>query len=93
LTHWWNAIVPELARAYRIVRIDLLGHGKSAKPGGPGYQLPEHARRVGAALDQLGVEQTVGIGHSTGGLVVTGSAPKDEPLIEQHISGKTLVRS
>lgn len=80
-THWWDAIVPELAGAYRIVRIDLLGHGRSAKPGGPGYRLPEHARRVGAALDQLGVAKAVGIGHSTGGLVVTALAEERPGLV------------
>lgn len=80
-THWWDAIVPELAGAYRVVRIDLLGHGRSAKPQGPGYSVPEHARRVGAALDQLGVRRAVGIGHSTGGLVVTALAEERPGLV------------
>ncbi|MER6977290.1 alpha/beta fold hydrolase [Streptomyces carpinensis] len=80
-THWWDAIVPELAGAFRVIRIDLLGHGRSAKPEGPGYRLPEHGRRVGSALDQLGVEQIVGIGHSTGGLVVTALAEERPGLV------------
>ncbi|MFJ6214181.1 alpha/beta fold hydrolase [Streptomyces sp. NPDC092296] len=80
-THWWDAIVPELAGTYRVVRIDLLGHGRSAKPEGPGYQLPEHARRVGAALDRLGVRQTVAIGHSTGGLVATALTEQRPALV------------
>jgi pimeloyl-ACP methyl ester carboxylesterase len=80
-TRWWDTIAPELARAYRVVRIDLLGHGRSARPEGPGYRLPEHARRVGAALDQLGVERVVAIGHSTGGLVVTALAEQRPDLV------------
>ncbi|MFC1405023.1 MULTISPECIES: alpha/beta fold hydrolase [Streptacidiphilus] len=80
-SHWWDAIVPELAGAHRVVRIDLLGHGRSAKPDGPGYQVPEHARRVGAVLDRLGVERVVGIGHSTGGLVVTALAEERPELV------------
>ncbi|WP_328462163.1 alpha/beta fold hydrolase [Streptomyces sp. NBC_00448] len=79
--HWWDAIAPELARAYHVVRIDLLGHGRSAAPEGPGYRIPEHARRVGAVLDRLGVRRAVGIGHSTGGLVVTALADERPGLV------------
>lgn len=80
-TRWWNAIVPDLARDHRVVRVDLLGHGRSAKPEGPGYRLAEHARRVGAVLDRLGVERAVGIGHSTGGLVLTALAEERPGLV------------
>ncbi|MEV6726858.1 alpha/beta fold hydrolase [Streptomyces xanthochromogenes] len=80
-THWWDALVPELDTASRVVRIDLLGHGQSAKPQGPGYQVPDHAQRVGAVLDRLGVERTVGIGHSTGGLVLTALAEERPALV------------
>ncbi|MBY8881067.1 alpha/beta fold hydrolase [Actinacidiphila acidipaludis] len=80
-TSWWDAIVPELAAARHVVRLDLLGHGRSARPDGPGYRIADHARRVGAALDRLGVEQAVAIGHSTGGLVVTALAEERPGLL------------
>lgn len=79
--HWWDAIVPALARTHRVVRFDLLGHGQSAKPAGPGYRVPEHGRRVGAVLDRLGVQRIVGIGHSTGGLVLTALAEERPGLV------------
>ncbi len=38
---WWDLVVPMLARPYRVIRIDLLGHGLSAKPAGGGYAIPQ----------------------------------------------------
>jgi pimeloyl-ACP methyl ester carboxylesterase len=78
---WWDAIVPDLARDHRVIRIDLLGHGGSAKPNGPGYELAEHAGRLGAVLDRLGAGRVVGVGHSTGGLVVTALAEQRPELV------------
>ena len=72
-TAWWDPMIPQLAGIYRVIRIDLLGHGKSASPAG-GYDIPTHARRVGAALDRLGAGQVTVIGHSTGGSVATALA-------------------
>src|SRR5438046_3144664 len=52
-TRWWDRVVPMLARSNRVIRIDLLGHGRSAKPAGGGYAIPQQARRVGQALNRL----------------------------------------
>jgi pimeloyl-ACP methyl ester carboxylesterase len=73
-TRWWDALVPLLARTHRVIRIDLLGHGKSAKPTGSGYGIPEQGKRFGAALDRLGVKCAIVVGHSTGGSVATALA-------------------
>jgi pimeloyl-ACP methyl ester carboxylesterase len=78
---WWDAIGPGLAGDYRVIRIDLLGHGSSAKPNGPGYELGAHAARLGEVLDRLGVGRVVGVGHSTGGLVVTALAEQRPELV------------
>jgi pimeloyl-ACP methyl ester carboxylesterase len=73
-TRSWDLLVPMLADRYRVIRIDLLGHGRSAKPTTAGYAIPDQARRVGAVLDQLGVGRAVVVGHSTGGSVATALA-------------------
>jgi pimeloyl-ACP methyl ester carboxylesterase len=72
-TAWWDPVVPRLADACRVIRVDLLGHGRSASPAG-GYDIPAQARRVGAVLDMLGAGRVVVIGHSTGGSVATALA-------------------
>ncbi|MEU8900508.1 alpha/beta fold hydrolase [Nocardia sp. NPDC048505] len=79
--HWWDAVLPELSRAHRVIRIDLLGHGRSAKPSGGGYSIPEQARRVGAVLDRLGVRRALVVGHSTGGSVATSLAEQRGALV------------
>ncbi|WP_232665761.1 alpha/beta fold hydrolase [Pseudonocardia sp. TRM90224] len=70
----WDRIVPSLAARHRVIRIDLLGHGSSAKPTGDGYEIGDQAHRVAAVLDQLGVDRAVVAGHSTGGSVATALA-------------------
>jgi pimeloyl-ACP methyl ester carboxylesterase len=69
----WDAVVPSLARAFRVIRVDLLGCGRSATPAG-GYDIPTQARRVGTALDKLGVNRVTVIGHSGGCTVATALA-------------------
>jgi pimeloyl-ACP methyl ester carboxylesterase len=70
----WDAVVPSLAGAFRVIRVDLLGCGRSATPAGGGYDIPTQARRVGAALDKLGVSRVTVIGHSGGCTVATALA-------------------
>ena len=69
---WWDPVVPALAGACRVIRIDLLGHGGSS-PGGR-VRHPCSARRVGAALDRLGAGRVTVIGHSMGCMVATALA-------------------
>ena len=80
-THWWDSVVPMLARSYRVIRIDLLGDGLSAKPAGGGYEITEQARRVGEALDRLGVKHAIVVGHSSGGLVATALAEQRPGMV------------
>jgi pimeloyl-ACP methyl ester carboxylesterase len=72
-TAWWDPVVPTLAAACRVIRVDLAGHGRSASTA-DGYDIPAQAHRVGAALDRLGAGRVAVIGHSTGGTVATALA-------------------
>ena len=49
--NWWDRVTPALAKDHRVVRIDLLGHGDSAKPD-DGYSMNEQADRMAAALQK-----------------------------------------
>jgi pimeloyl-ACP methyl ester carboxylesterase len=79
-TAWWNPVVPALAGACRVICVDLLGHGRSSSPAG-GYDIPAHARRVGAALDRLGADQVTVIGHSMGCIVATALAEQRPDMV------------
>ncbi|NMO34994.1 alpha/beta fold hydrolase [Streptomyces sp. GMY01] len=79
-TRSWDPLVPMLTGSHHVIRIDLLGHGRSAKPADRSYPLPDQARRVGAALDRLGVEPAVVVGHSSGGVAATALAEQRPDL-------------
>ncbi|MFE3944824.1 alpha/beta fold hydrolase [Streptomyces sp. NPDC059118] len=80
-TRSWNPMVPLLTGSHRVIRIDLLGHGRSAKPADGSYAIPDQARRAGVALDRLGVEHAVVVGHSSGGVVATALAEQRPDLV------------
>ncbi|MEV4476654.1 alpha/beta fold hydrolase [Nonomuraea sp. NPDC049504] len=78
----WDAMVPLLAERHHVIRIDLLGHGRSGKPDDRSYATPDQARRVGEALDRLGMEHAVVAGHSSGGVVATALAELRPGLVD-----------
>jgi pimeloyl-ACP methyl ester carboxylesterase len=78
---WWDELVPMLTRSHRVIRIDLLGYGRSAKPADRSYALPDQAHRVGAAMDRLGVERVIAVGHSSGGAAATALAEHRPDLV------------
>lgn len=80
-TRSWDPLVPLLTGSHRVIRIDLLGHGRSAKPSDRSYAIPDQAHRAGAVLDRLGVEHAVVVGHSSGGVVATALAEQRPDLV------------
>ncbi|AXF86324.1 Lipase 3 [Ephemeroptericola cinctiostellae] len=66
----WLMVAPKLTRDYRVIAVDLLGHGASDKPLGGDYAVTAQARRLGVLLNQLGIVQPVHVvGNSMGGLI------------------------
>lgn len=64
----WDAVVPALARTYRVVRYDSRGHGGSVVVARP-TSIAELADDALAILDDLGVERAHFVGLSMGGMV------------------------
>lgn len=62
----WRAVLPQLAKKYRVIAPDLLGHGQSAKPR-TDYSLGAFAVGLRDLLDELGVESATVVGQSLGG--------------------------
>jgi pimeloyl-ACP methyl ester carboxylesterase len=71
----WDLVVPALAGTFRVIRVDLLGCGKSSTPAGrAGYDIATQAHRVGVVLDRIGVSSVSVVGHSSGCTVATALA-------------------
>lgn len=62
---FWRLQVPELARRFRVLAVDLPGHGKSDKPP-LDYDGPLFAKAVRAAMDAEKINRAVLVGHSMG---------------------------
>ena len=80
-TSSWDSLVPLLTESHRVIRVDLLGHGRSAKPAGASYETRDQARRVGEALDRLGVKHATVVGHSSGGAAATALLEQRPDLV------------
>jgi pimeloyl-ACP methyl ester carboxylesterase len=62
----WRDVIPALAKKYRVIAPDLLGHGQSDKPRGD-YSVGSFAVMVRDLLDALGISEVTVVGHSLGG--------------------------
>lgn len=69
---FWAANVPELAKHYRVLTVDLPGHGKSEAL--PEYSMNALADAVSAAMKDAGIARAALVGHSMGGPVVLAFA-------------------
>ncbi len=66
----WDRTVAALPEGYRVIAVDLRGHGRSGKPG-PIHDWRTPARDVGELVDHLGLQDAIGVGHSMGGHCLT----------------------
>jgi pimeloyl-ACP methyl ester carboxylesterase len=68
----WRALLPHLAKTFRVVLYDRFGHGRSALfPPDPPYRHEGGAADLAALLDHLGIARPVLFGVSGGALVAT----------------------
>jgi pimeloyl-ACP methyl ester carboxylesterase len=66
----WNPHVEALSEDYRVIAVDLRGHGRSSSPPEiEGYTMEAYAADVRALLDTLEVDVCAMIGCSFGGMV------------------------
>jgi len=70
---WVEQMVPLLGAGYRVLRLDMRGHGGSAPIDGD-YTMDALAADVKGALDLLGIKKIHYIGLSIGGMIGQGFA-------------------
>lgn len=65
--HLWNDVVPLMPPGHRLVVLDLLGYGRSDRPGNRTVDIRAHAARVVELLDELRIDSACIVGHGLGG--------------------------
>lgn len=84
----WDAFVPEFSRKYRVISIDLLGHGETECMGYV-HTMEDHAEAVHTVLTHLRIRKAVFVGHSMGGYVALAFAE----IYPEMMKGLVLLNS
>lgn len=64
----WERQIPIFSEHFQTIAVDMRGHGKSQKPGGP-YSMALFAGDLAGLIDSLGVAPVHVVGISLGGMV------------------------
>lgn len=80
----WFEQVSHFADRYRVLRIDLRGHGRSGRPLGP-YHIAQFARDVAVGLRRLDAAPAHVVGLSMGGMVALELAASAPALIRSLV--------
>jgi pimeloyl-ACP methyl ester carboxylesterase len=70
----WSAQLEHLREERRAVALDLFGHGNSELPKDGDFAIESMARDLEIAVNELGIERFVLVGHSSGGTVAIAYA-------------------
>ena len=84
----WQYLVLELSKKYRVITIDLLGHGKTECLGYV-HSMEENANVVQAVLSEIRIRKVILIGHSMGGYVALAFAE----MFSKKMKGLVLLNS
>jgi pimeloyl-ACP methyl ester carboxylesterase len=84
----WNTFLPELSKKYRIITMDLLGHGATECLGYV-HTMEDQADMVHHVLQKLKIRKAALIGHSMGGYVTLAFAE----LYPNTVKGIVLINS
>jgi pimeloyl-ACP methyl ester carboxylesterase len=83
----WDLLVPELKTDYRLILLDLPGHGLTGPDPKRDYSARSLSDAVLRVMDEVGVKRAVLVGHSMGGWVAWRTALSDP----QRVSGLVLI--
>jgi len=83
----WRGTIPAFARHYRVIALDMVGFGGTAKPDPAGFAYSQAARVAHLAdfVDALGLERAAFIGNSMGGCTALGLAVEQPGRVAQLV--------
>jgi pimeloyl-ACP methyl ester carboxylesterase len=92
-SYTWSKVSEALSQNYRVILLDLKGHGASPKPNDGAYSLHDQAELVTAFIMDNRLEDVTLIGHSLGGGVALLVALKLASRVPNPISSLILIDS
>ncbi|MFD6987173.1 haloalkane dehalogenase, partial [Streptomyces sp. NPDC059956] len=90
-SHLWRGVLPRIGGRVRILAPDLIGMGRSGKPGGE-YRFADHARYLDAWLEALGLEEFVLVGQDWGGALAFDRAARRPEQVRGLAFMETILR-
>ena len=85
---YWDKVITELSEHYRVIALDLPGHGESSNLEGS-TTIEDMAVHIKGLLDYLNLTQVSMFGHSLGGYVTLAFAER----FRQMLNGFSLIHS
>mgnify|MGYP006281661993 CR=1 FL=1 len=85
----WFKQVDYFANRYRVLRVDLRGHGRSERPPGP-YHIAQFARDVAVCLRRLDAAPAHVVGLSMGGMVALQLAADAPHLVRSLVVANSV---
>ncbi len=89
----WEQQIPYFAKSYRVLTVDVRGHGQSDKPPGP-YSVKQFSDDIAALLHDLIITAVNVIGVSMGGMIAFQLAVDHPKLVKSMVivnSGPELI--
>lgn len=83
-TRDWKHQISRFSDRFRVLTIDLRGHGQSSKPPGP-YSIAQFSRDIAALLRAVGASAAHVVGHSLGGMIAFELAVSEPEMIRSLI--------
>lgn len=87
-SEYWAKLIPKLSENYRVITIDLPGHGKSEVQHSV-KEIDHYALVIKELLEELKIEKVTMFGHSLGGYVTLAFAES----YSQYLNGFSLIHS
>ena len=89
-SHGWDLVMDELKNEYRLIALDLRGHGESPAPV-EGYTAFDFSEDTRGLIKELGLKKIILVGHSIGGMAAIELAANEPVLISKLILINTPV--
>lgn len=82
----WRKVIPELARSFRVVAIDLNGFGWTERPSDPrSYSRDGQIQLVLGVMRELGIRRAHFVGHSYGGSLTLYMAARHPEVVRSMV--------